>query len=775
VLKISSRYYNKRLDRAIDEIDIYAFDIEKFDKMIEAEFEKIYHAEKIEIVIRALLPDVETEYVQKAYAEGKVKSHELKEAISLIQERIMNSMQSKVKNYNFIFELYDFSKFKILLNYTMSSVYFEGQKRLLCEVAITIYTPAAFEIRQLKAIPHIFITESINLSEKLNISVYDQSQKRKKAIFKINLTKKTKESLYDYLTKEDKEDLGAYYSRKPIQQGILHYFFPEQNYTITRITLDKLQEHLPVKKSLRVQINKNEWKKITEIITPHISNQEFTHLIEKNDIAGFYCGTVTEDDTLLCYLIFDIDVSDFFRSLFSAQTIWELLLELTSTLIETIQDLGVEGYPEVKFSGSRGLHIIYRYEQSTLIDKYRGINLKNLFYRWPGLWDLIKNQNSPIKSKTSFSKLFADSIVVYMLFRKEVSIPEKIKEVIGENIHQKDIFKISVFNSNESAILIDTSPNSKGVFRTAFSVHPSSKLVSLPIFNTEKGELIEKYERFKRVKKDSEIEHVLEYVDSNSNKDLESLSSIHKTAIITKENLERLLKPGPLLPAIAFYLRFGRRFVTERSLGSFYFWYNHFELQLYYQYIEHAVLRVSHTKSAEEIFSEIKEIVEESYLYRKKDIIDYVRLYLIEERISYPLFEDRIKGLYYFEFYNRVKTEALEVVSPDRSIELLKDDIKLKGFLQKLKHLNLIITEIISSMQRNEREYKDHEVQASVAFKVRLQFVYEYIRRLKHLEDFEDQKEKIYLNWKYLTMLFNFGVMFYKEFKRFDKISLKRK
>lgn len=755
-------------------MDIHAFDVKKLEEFLDEDMEAIHKANKVEVIIRALLPHYESGYIEKAYHEGKLKSHERKEAVSLIQDRIIHSVQSKVKNYNFIFELYDFSKYKILVNYAVKSTFYQEKKRLICETSITIYTPSNFNQRQLKGIIEIFITDIMNLAEKLNVSVYDQSEKRKKPIFKMNLSKKTKTSLFNFLTIEDREDLVQYYSHPVIQQFILNYFYPHPGGDSTRIYLDKLQKDAPVKKSLRIKTPENEWKKIVEILSPEISNENFTEIIKRNDIAGFYSGTVTENDDL-CYLVFDIDVSDFFRSLFSAQTIWDLLREVVYTLIDTMIELGIEGYPTVKFSGSRGLHIIYRYQKSTLMDKYRGINLKNLFYQWPGLWELIKNKSSPIKSKTSFSKLFADSIIIYMLFKREIIIPEKIREVLGERIHQKDIFKISIFSSNEAAILIDTSPNSRGVFRTAFSVHPSSKKASIPVFDTESGKFYKKYETYKNVEEHSEISYILESIDQKLLGDLLEYSHIQNAGTVKKHDLDRLLKPNPFLPAVAFYLRFGRRFATERSLGSYFFWYNHFELKLYYEYIEHSVLRESHKEDAKAIFEELKHIVRESYLYRKDAIIRYAKAYLIDKEISYPLYKDRIQGLYYFEFYNRVKTNTLKVINPEHAVELLKDEAELRGFLQKFKHLTLIITEMISTNLKRKEEFKRHEIEAITTFRVRINFAFEYIKRLKDLKKFKDQKEKLLLNWNYLILLYNLGIMFYEKFKRFDEIRVKRK
>ena len=93
--------------------------------------------------------------------------------------------------------------------------------------------------------------------------------------------------------------------------------------------------------------------------------------------------------------------------------------------------MGIKGFPLIKFSGSRGVHIIYRYkddEENALNDELKRLNLKTYFYSFPGLFELIKINSSPLKSKATFSRLIADSLITHAVFKTTILLPQEIKE-----------------------------------------------------------------------------------------------------------------------------------------------------------------------------------------------------------------------------------------------------------------------------------------------------------------------------------------------------------
>ena len=124
------------------------------------------------------------------------------------------------------------------------------------------------------------------------------------------------------------------------------------------------------------------------------------------------------------------------------------------------------------FSGSRGVHLLYKIAPNTITFEYGYMNFWEL-YILPGQKSLVKNQKTLIRSRYTFARILIESIILYTI--ENLSI-EKIPQIIRENLgilRVMDLFKLSPFDQNQVGILIDSSSNNGSVHRI-FSIHPRS-------------------------------------------------------------------------------------------------------------------------------------------------------------------------------------------------------------------------------------------------------------------------------------------------------------
>jgi len=767
---MASVYINNRLNRLLEKIDEFYFDTNELDELIHENFDKFAKTKKMNFKIKILIPDKNTPYIESAYELGKIKSHEINEILQIIKSKINNSFSSKVINYNDTFEKFTLFRKNIVFNFNSKHVYYKDtKKRNILEVEGLILNSIKYSERDFLMLAKIFLgMEALRLAESASIAFFSRKKGFVNLMVRLNLKKKLRSEGKNFLALKDKDKLINYYSNGAVMNLIFQYFYPSNDDVICKITLDKFQKSLPVKKSLRIEKYKNNYVKISEILKKNFSRSIFKDILEKNDIAGFYSGVLDVKDNLK-YLLFDIDVSDFLNLIFSPAEIWTLVLFVSESMINTIRNLGLKIYPLVKFSGSRGVHIVYKYSKDVLIeDSLKRLSLKNFFYKYPGMWELIKNSKSPIKSKTSFSRLLADTIIIQMLFLEHLQIPEILSDKFGTVTNLRNFFKISSFSQNEVAILIDTIPNAAGVFRTGFSVHPFSRLVSIPIYDSGKGKFFDHALDYASLREQAKIETVLEHVQ-NDDEIARGYSQIHKCLTIRKEDIEYLLRPDKLLPVFAILLRFGTRFTLIRSIYSFKYWYDYYQTKFLFEYVQKMVIRCD-TGNEQKIFDKIIEVSKNCNIVNFKNLKEILHDCLITKKTCVPVFIDRLKGLYHFEFYYRISPSILSFEDKERLIDIISNKEDRLDFINKLKDIHLIILGIISV---DIRHIKELSKRRKVVLKKLSLHLHRYERKIEEYKKIADIKEKkldMILCILNLILLYNIFINFLKEYFTFTKI-----
>lgn len=772
-MSMSINYYNRRRKKIIDQINDQAFDTRDLSAWIDKLFEDLQNSIDPKITINYLLPNHLSPQIRSAYQEGVIKSHELHEIVDDLCSQIESFVHSKVSNIHDTFQkfskLTDLCEFHYGLHHKKIGEY----ERKIVQATVKILTPNNLSFKILLTILRVlFLGNITDFAEDITIifkfPITPSKTEPQSQLEKLTFAKVSRDELQTFLTLDDKDDVVLYYAKNFIKNSILAYFYPHGNREPnTRITIDKLQIEIPPTKSLRIKQYKDEYVRLADMIRPDMTTGEYGRIIAQNNIEGFYAGSINIEGNL-CYMIFDIDVSGFLRSFLSRNDLWLLILNIANALMLSARELGIEGVPLIKFSGSRGVHIVYRYEKDILSDKMRRLNLDNYFYHFPGLWDLLKKRNSPLQSATSFSRLIADAIATYTVFFRKIPLPESVNQL--GRIHQKEIFTLSSFSTNELAILIDTSPCSKGVFRTAFSLHPGTGYASIPINNTKTGKICREYRDYNALLDDATPENIQQHIKMRD-KTYKRYFQISDAAVIKKQDIETLMEPHKLLPVIAFILRFTRRYALERPIGSFFYWYEYYLVRYTFEYIQKLVL--SDDKSADHLINKIGRITREASISTRTFIIDYTRQFF-NNTIAYPIFRDRIKGLYHFEFFYRVSPAPITMENASRIEELLGDEQERTYFLKKFEHIFLIFLDIFSIASRNPERISSRQEKV----------IREHYR---HMVEFQELKalirKKVYLKNEsqfavrellMFIIMYNILVEFIKKYFRFSKIKVKK-
>ncbi|MBD3215639.1 MAG: hypothetical protein GF311_23715 [Candidatus Lokiarchaeota archaeon] len=772
-------YYNKRRRRIIDSLKLNSYD----PQPIISELEKLYRNGEIykQLIIRLIFKSISenTDYINNAYQDDAIKSHELYEVIHDINNALYSHLSSYTERLNKTIKDNKVCDGALTVNFSSHHLTYT---RLLW-VEFILSDIQLIPLKILKGFLKPCLSDGATFSEKIHISFHTSGNK---FLSHLKLSRKSIDQMR-FLVLDNKTDLLEYYTHPKIQELLTTWFYPlapnrNQNnkFTITKITLDKLQENLPVKKSLRIKNKRNEYVKIAKYLEKNPNSRDsLPKIINDNDIAGFYAGT-TDLKGELRYLVIDIDVSSFMQSVIEPQVLYELLLSIASALTTTTQEFGIKGYPIVKFSGSRGLHIIYRYDENVLEDTTRRLNLKNYFYHLPGLYDLIKVSGSPFKSKTSFSRLLADALIVYTLYFQNLDLSRKINNLLGNKKHQKNLFTLSSYDENEIAILLDTSPNSRGVFRTAFSIHPTTKLVSLPITDIHDGKLLENYQDYEVLLDETTRVNILDHLQ-HKDKLSTTYDQISKSALISKDHIETLLRPDKILPAIAIILRFTRRFALQRSVSSFFYWYNYYEIKFTFEYLIHKTLIIEKKKEQGAVpLEEISEIISNSIISNKTAILDYIQNY-VNNTISYHRLKDHLTALYHFEYYYKFSPVKISLRPLESVSKILQDPVERRDFFHKLQNIFTIILEIISHCLTQQSINSRHKIKALSQLGLKLQKLARIQNQIKNNNMLKKTDAEQYAKTKILYQIFllivfyNILTTFLRHYFKFDKINIKRR
>ena len=638
--------------------------------------------------------------IELNYQENVIKSHEKEVVTQKLMDHVKNAIENKYTNLQRTISKSLMYKFKVQMN-RRENIQVQTNLEYRIDTIDIIFDTKRISARDVISFIMLFQFEEMGFCDRVSVHIKEGNKESReiRELTSLSLVKTQLEEVFDHLSMEDKEQLHELYCHPLYQKIWFQYLLPEGFEAAAEVTFDMFQEGAPPQKRRTVQLGSGGQRKFHEAIRSGLSEKKFQEIITLNDIAGLYVSTrSTKGDVL--YAIVDIDLSDIVRKTFPLQAIWDITVSITEGIIKTASQLGLDK-PTVNFSGSRGTHIVYRVEKDALDDIEGEIDLPIFhYYQLPGLSTLKKNSKSCYHDKFKFFKTLMQSLCLHTIYFGDVDISYKVRRKLRIS-HLRDLFKLSVFSPSQIGILLDTSSTNKGVFRI-FSAHPSSKLISIPLINPDTLKIYDKYRDFEAVREQSKIETVLERVIEGDIEDFLLLPTK-----ITRLQLTRILRPDRLLGTFFVLLRFGPRFVLNRSPMSFTFWHNYFTTKAFYEYAYHMIFlhdcRISEdTVGLKELLHTLSKKIG---IKNQNRFMSIIKEHLFHKKTSLPVLEERLQSLYQIEFYFSLKSPVFLKQNVEDLSLLFSDKFGFQNFLnQTVQILSPLLESLLALMLNKNRQ-----------------------------------------------------------------------
>ncbi|TFG21948.1 MAG: hypothetical protein EU529_12055 [Promethearchaeota archaeon] len=713
-----SRYNDENMGYIIKDMLIYGYNFNFLkDKLVKLLNESDINKYNLKIILKIVPPDVNNDVFYEFCQKGIIKSHQQNEILVKIRKLIKGALD---KNLNQSFTR--FPKFKENVKVKLSS-----QLRKFI-ISIKIKNIEVFNEKSIFTLINQFNDKSLGYCNLIKIIIFKVSKDKQeqKQYFQDYLTPYRLVDNPSMITINEMEKVLNFYSHPLVKEILDLHFFPygKDCPIKTEITIDILKEDTAPQKRRRLQMISGNYVNFHELYTKFTTQAEFIKFIRENKILAFYPGvrSVLRDHMVSCLI--DIDMSKFLRDLIDEQTLWSFTLTLTREIIENAKKFGLKK-PLVIFSGKRGVHLLWRLTPDCVSDQYKYIN-KWQVYLLPAQKTLTTNLKSLLHNKFTFFRVIMEAILLYTIYTLEGDkIQEEIQSKLGL-IRVLDLFILSPFAENSDiAILLDTSANNASVHRI-FSFHPSSGRIAIPITEPKNREIIKGFEDYEYLMEESKSEKILENLNNG-----DYLRYFQVPPYITKDDLERLLRPDALLPYIAFIVRFSERWATDRTQGSYNYWIKLYSLKMYYGYILNELMLIDfETDTKEELENAHKmtiDLFKNSNLNSGKHSIFYINKFF-NQKISYRALNRKLTDFYNWEFYYELKYEELMKMDPSKIKVFMKDQEERRKFLKKFYILQNIVetwanyySEIIIINPELRTEIKDKALEL-------------YHRRLVHLK-----------------------------------------
>ncbi|KKL76414.1 hypothetical protein LCGC14_2045140, partial [marine sediment metagenome] len=447
-----------------------------------------------ELKVKFTITTPDFKILEQFYETNRIKSHELAAITDRVKESVKNAVVILVNTMNYTIDKY--IPFQNSITITRYEEFItqkeEGSKRV--DEVIFIFNTQKLTMKQCFAFLKWWHLDEFAFSEhiKLEISGTYRGRVRKKTLISSLIEKQPLSAISDYLSSDDITSATQLLSHKHYFNVLKKYMFPKEFESNAEITLDIAKEGIVPQKRRTVSVDGSKMK-FHQLVTETTPLTQYQKIIQQNQIVGIYCSVKSTNNSLL-YLLIDIDVPALLYSMFPAQTVWRLTLNIAKSISQTASSLGFPSF-KITYSGAKGLHLLLKVKNSGVImDIEQQVNLPELYNYTllPGLTTLKKEKLSSLNDKFKFTKSLLQSLLLFTVYRGNIEIPEEIKRGL-QIIHPYQLFRISPDAQNRLKILLDCSSMSKGVFRL-FSPHPANKLVSIPL-STDK--LSEKYKKCK--------------------------------------------------------------------------------------------------------------------------------------------------------------------------------------------------------------------------------------------------------------------------------------
>jgi hypothetical protein len=688
-----SDFFSKKILYILEDLRIKSFNVhekicEVKDLLQDNNFALWKAINKIQISMKIISPDFDL--IQTFVDIGKIKSHEYLAVYKQINEVFKNAITTLTNNLEFTKNYYTHFKDAIMIKRTEEFIPYQNRTYKRKDNLTLDFKTQFLTLHDVIAIMRMLGFELLCYAAEVKLKV-KLRYKANNAIITIIDEKLDKIPIKDFrrfLSLDDKADVMELLGHPAYLGVIKMYLFPNGSASKAEATLDFLQEAQTCKKRRKISVNGSRMN-FYEILTKRTPHQKFKEIVNVNDIGGFYCSVKSVNDDILYWLI-DIDVSPMIHNLFPPQLVWELTINIAKAIIKTANKFNLPPF-KISYSGSKGLHLLYAVSSDALDDSENMVNLPELAYQQlPGSSTMKKDDSSTLRDKFKFSKSLIQSLLLYTIYLGEIEIPLTIRKKLRIS-HPYQLFKISVFDErNLMSILLDTSSMGRGVFRI-FSPHPSTKRVSIPIYDMDKKKFPDPYLDYESVVEDSKIEQVIDNFN-NHNTDL----YLQKPNIIKREHIRSLLLPHTLFPSFATRLRFGNVESIQRTPQSFEFWHRFFEIRSFYDYIKH--LAFTYDKNNTQIsglLAYINHLAAKLNIYNKERILTVLTLYFIKKKISFSLLKEKLEILYNIEFFFRLKSNVFIQNNMKDILLLLQNETEFSYFLNQARNLFSIVLDTV--------------------------------------------------------------------------------
>ena len=697
-----STYYATKLNYIIEDLKTSNFDFLEEFEMLKTKLQEKDNflwniAQKIHITLSITTPD--TEMIHEFYEQGQIKSHELTALIDKVTDMTSNAIKNLITKLH-----YSLSKFSTLKNsVSFSSSELSEKDKKINTIELECSTDR-ISIIDLISIVRLFQLEELAFSEQISFKVYIlyKGKTRKQLLLETSLEKKPLDEVRNFVSIDDLDLIHDYLGHKYYYRIFNNYIFPNGADTHAEITLDIAKEDRVPQKRRTVSIGGTKMK-FHQTITKTTPHEKFTKIIKENNIIGIYCSTKCTKDSLLYFLI-DIDVPSVLYSMFTPQVIWELTLNTAKAITRTALGFNLPCFLII-FSGAKGIHLLLSVKPDTITDIENYVSFPEIYDSTivPGIRTLKKEAKSSISDKFKFAKSFLQSLLLYTVYKGAIEIPPELRYKLRIN-HPYQLYCLSPEVKNLFAILLDCSSMGRGVFRL-FSPHPTSKLISIPIFNVEKKKFSEPCLTYTQLLEEAKIENVIEKFNSD-NVEL----FLQKPNQVNSNHITHLLRPDKLYPSLLILLRFGTIHAIERTPASFNFWYRFYELKSFYSYIENQAFHCE-GKDLHTFFLFLNNMGIRLHIQNIGCIISLLKLHLVDKKIKFPVFRHKLNTLYYIEFFSHLKSAVFFQDNEDQIVNMLKSDMEFTNFLNQTKQifniaidtlLNHIILEDISTLPEQQ-------------------------------------------------------------------------
>lgn len=301
-------------------------------------------------------------------------------------------------------------------------------------------------------------------------------------------------------------------------------------------------------------------------------------------------------------------------------------------------------------------------------------------------------------------KKLLEAILIHTSYNFDIQkIPEEISSGLGLK-SAIDLFKLSPFNDNAVAVLLDTSTMNGSVHRV-FSFHFANGRISIPITDPETGDIAEKFEDYNIVLEESSPYVILENLNAGNKSPYYQFPPL-----VTRAQIKNLLSPKNLLPIVATIVRFSARWITERSLLSFRFWEKFYAINTFYNYIAHELMSIDiFDETSRNVYEDVIDLIANCNSTLKKQITELVNDYFTGD-LSYVSLKNRLLAYNNFEFYLSLKPDAVQPFSNSQVAELLEKKEGGSRFLGRFSRMYSIIQTLLSYFLRHAEQLNANRI-----------------------------------------------------------------